>query len=255
MIVFIIVIAFLVIGSLLTWFLLANDQGEKEPVSALWAAAGFGLLGAVIAGFLENKLIPVNLIGAGYISLGVLKANFSVGVIEEACKFVPLALFIYKKPYFNEYKDGIIYFALAGLGFGIPENILYSLEFGSKVGLGRIFLTPLFHACTTSLVGYFLIKTKLKHKNFLQLGCALVLAMLIHGIYDFGLSSGNNGFALLSVMISAGMTITFFLLYLHAGDLDRKLFPARVQVSNFCRSCGAPNPNHNQYCTACGKHA
>jgi RsiW-degrading membrane proteinase PrsW (M82 family) len=252
---FIVIVVFLVIAALLTWFLLANDHGEKEPVSALWLAAGFGILGTVLAGILESRLIPRDLIGASHTSGSVLFANLSVGVIEEACKFLPLAFFIYRKSYFNEHTDGVIYFALAGLGFGIPENILYTVLFGSGTGIGRLAMTPIFHACTTSMVGYFLVKAKIEHKSLVKPGIALVAAMLVHGFYDFGLSSGNVGLALLSLLITIGLTISFFLFYMKANELDRARGLSAVGHTNFCRACGSPNPNHNLYCTHCGQRA
>lgn len=257
MLLFFIVIAFILIAAALTWFLLAHDRGEKEPVSALWAAAGFGILGIIVAAPVEHWLIPIKLVnGSGGQALGaILVAMMGVGLIEELSKFLPLALFIYPKRYFNEHTDGIIYFVIAGLAFGVPENILYAMQFGDTVGLARIVLTPLFHATTTSMVGYFLAKSKVEHKPLTKPALALVGAILLHGLYDFGLSSGNSLLVILSLMITAGMTATLFLLFMRAGELDRAQGLAAAENSNFCQACGSPNPGHTLYCTQCGQHA
>jgi RsiW-degrading membrane proteinase PrsW (M82 family) len=253
---FLVIIVFVLIAVALSWFFLSQDKGEKEPVLALWIALGFGLLGGIAAGLIEYLIIPTKALqGSNNPLTYVLIASLGVGIIEEACKFIPLSLFIYGKKYFNEHTDGIIYFALVGLGFGIPENILYTISFGTHVGIVRIVLTPLFHAATTGMVGYFLIKSKIDHQPMYKPILALLFAMLLHGLYDFGLVSGSLLFVVLSLMITVGITASLFILFMRAQELDRQQGLSRVGVNNFCRSCGTANPNNNLHCSHCGKLA
>lgn len=253
---FIIVLAFIAIAVLLIWFLLSRNKGEKEPVSALWAAAGFGFVGAILAAIVEHLLIPINLVnGASDKTIEILIASLGVGLIEESLKFVPLAIFIYPKKYFNEHVDGIIYFAIAGLAFGVPENILYSLNFGSKVGLSRLVLTPIFHATTTSLVGFFLVKSKIDKKPITLTIFAFLAAILLHGLYDFGLASHNAILVVMSLMITIGMTAMFFILFMRSNEIDREEGLSVVGNNTYCRSCGQPNPKHMLYCEHCGNRA
>ncbi len=221
MLLFILLLIFIAIATGLAWFLIAEDHGEKEPVAALWMAAGFGLLGAVAASFLESRLVSANnlLPGAPYGTL--LVAVLAVAVIEEACKFLPLAIVIYRRRYFNEYTDGVIYFALAGLGFGLPENLLYTLQFGTKTGIVRILMTPLFHAATTGLVGYALIRRKLAGKSLPGIWLPLAGIVVLHGAYDFGLSSGSVSYAIGSLLVTLGVSIGFFVAYLRAAENDQ----------------------------------
>lgn len=253
---FILVLAFILIAVCVVWFMLKKDKGEREPVSALWIAAGFGLVGAIAAGFIEHYTIPLNLItGTSGSTAGTLFGTLGVGLIEETLKFVPLAIFIYPKKYFNEHTDGIIYFAIAGLAFGVPENILYSLQFGTKVGLSRLILTPIFHATTTSLVGYVLVKSKVDKKPIILTAFALLLAILLHGFYDFGLATHSVALVVTSLMITAGMTTMFFILFMRSNEIDREEGLSVVGKNTFCRSCGKPNPKHTLYCEYCGNHA
>lgn len=250
-----ILIIFILIVVGLTWFLLSRDRGSREPVGALWAAGGFGLLAVVLAIFLEGKLLDLNA-AASSKQLGFLLLTFlAVGVIEEVVKFGPLAAFIYKKPYFNEHTDGIIYFALSGLGFGLFENIGYTLSFGSKAGLMRIVLVPFFHAATTGIAGYYLAKAKVERRPLTICLLPLLALALLHGVYDFGLTTGIGIFVLLSLVLTVLFTLGLFLFYMRANELDRAMGLSAVGHNKFCRACGRQNTNHTLYCEFCGKPA
>ncbi len=251
------IISFLLLGASLTWYLLKFDQGKKEPVGYLWAAFGLGVVGMIAAVFLEGWLVP-----AKYLSLvvpqpygAVLLASLAVGAIEEISKFLPTALLVYKRKFFRNHVDGIIFFAIAGLAFGIPENILYSIEFGVTTGLQRLLMDPIFHASTTVIVGYFLSKAKIDGEPLYKTGLALVAVSVLHGLYDFGLFSLNPFFTMLSVVITVVLAAGLFLLFFRAKQLDRQEGLAVVGTNNYCRHCGVINPEHHLFCTHCGAHA
>lgn len=247
---------FLGLTGFLAWYLLSKDKGEREPASILWAALGFGALGLIPAGFLETALLPNNLIEAHTLSVGaILLSALAVGIIEEVVKFVPLALFIYRKRYFNEHTDGILYFALAGVGFGLPENILYSVSYGSGVGVARAIITPFFHAAMTAYVGFYLVRAKLSGKKPSMVWLPLLTMIGIHGIYDFGLFQGSPLLVLLSLLIAAALTATLFVLGAVAKRKDQEIGLSVVGNNAFCRSCGFPNSKKLLYCQHCGQRA
>ncbi len=250
-----IILLFLVISAAFAWFLISHDHGPKEPVLALWMAFGLGMIGALAAYFLEKKFIPADLLNASVAKIVLLKSTMIVGVIEESCKFLPLALIIYGRRFFNEHTDGVIYFALAGLGFGLPENILYTLQQGPQTGFIRIFLTPFFHAATTGMVGYYLAKGKLAKRSPLLVIFPLLVAIALHGFYDFGLLSAVPFYGFMSIIITLCLAGNLFLLFSRATDHDQDLGLSVVGHNNFCRTCGWPNPHHYLYCTHCGKNA
>ncbi|PIZ63601.1 hypothetical protein COY17_00460 [Candidatus Saccharibacteria bacterium CG_4_10_14_0_2_um_filter_52_9] len=252
---FLVVLVFITLAVGLVWFLIAHDRGEKEPIAALWMAAGLGLVGALLAGWLEGRLVSIDNLLPNTPHGALLATALGVGAIEEFCKFVPLALVIYKRRYFNEHTDGVIYFALAGLGFGLPENILYTLQFGTKTGLTRLFLTPLFHAATTGTVGYFLAKRKLAGKPVLGIVVPLAVVMVLHGLYDFGLASGTLAYAIGALFVTLGTSAGLFMLFMRAGARDQFVGISAVGHNAYCRSCGFANPQHHLYCVHCGKNA
>lgn len=205
----------------LVWYIMSKDRGEKEPHSALWAAVGFGLLSLVVAGIVEALFLPVDIVTTKNLSGSeLINVSLAIGVIEEVCKFLPLALFIYKKSYFNEYNDGVLYFAIAGLGFGVPENILYTLDGGVGTGVVRLIMTPFFHAATTAFVGYFLIRMKLHHGNVAGVLGALGLMILVHAAYDYGLLSTSLGLIGVSVLLTFGLNIALLVLVSMARKRD-----------------------------------
>ena len=255
MLVFLLLLVFIAVAISLAWFLIAHDRGAKEPVGALWLAGLFGLAGAAGAGLIEGQLInPDNLL-AGMPLSHIMSTALAIGAIEEICKFVPLGIYIYKRPFFNEHTDGIIYFALAGLGFGLPENILYTLHYGKDAGVARLLLTPLFHAAATGLVGYYLAKGKFRGKAAAYVLPALTAAIVLHGLYDFGLASGKPLYTVAALSVTLGLSVALFLLYNKATDDDQDEGMSAMGHNDFCRSCGFPNPRRYLYCVHCGKNA
>jgi RsiW-degrading membrane proteinase PrsW (M82 family) len=255
MLIFAILLVFILIAAGLAWYFIGQDHGEKEPVGALWLAFGFGFGGGVAAAIIEHLFVPVKNLSPTAPLLTILVASLAVGVVEESCKFIPLSFFLYPKRYFNEHTDGIIYFALAGLGFGLPENILYTLQFGASTGLSRVLLTPFFHAATTGIVGFFLVKAKLAGRSRWRSWWALLAVMVLHGLYDFGLASGVTLFVVSSIAITLTLSVCLFLFYFRAVELDQQLGLSAVGHNNFCRNCGHPNPENNLFCAKCGKRA
>ena len=252
---FLLLLGFVIVAAGLALYFVKTDHGEKEPIGALWIAFGFGALAALAAGLLESWLLPSPQQAVTKSLANLLVVAMAIGLIEELVKFVPFALFIRSKRYFNENTDGIIYFALVGLGFGLPENILYTMQYGVSTGVGRLIITPLFHAAITGFVGYFFVRYKLGGGSLLKVVGALAAAIVLHGIYDFGLTSNILVYTVISLAIAFGLTVALFGLYWHARDLDERAGLSSVGRNNYCRSCGQRNAKHNLYCTQCGQRA
>jgi RsiW-degrading membrane proteinase PrsW (M82 family) len=213
-------------------YLIRHDKGEREATSVLWRFFWYGIVAAIMAGILEAFLIPSKYVasnGQPPYGLGLLLAALAIGFIEEACKFIPAARRLYRMDYFNEHTDGILYFAIVGLGFGLPENILYTLTFGAGAGFGRVLLTPFFHAATTGIVGYYLIRVKLDKKPKIEVALALLFVAAIHGLYDFGLLSGRPLLVLMSLGITLALTVSLFVIYRQAGQADTAGLPQIVR--------------------------
>ena len=112
-------------------------------------------------------------------------------VIEEFTK--PLALRLKSVRYnLDEIEDGLIYGAVAGLGFSATENLLYgysSLSEGIVAFLVlmavRSFGGCLLHASATALTGYGYGKTVMRHSSLFRVLPYFILAIFLHGFYNF----------------------------------------------------------------------
>lgn len=188
MLIFIAAIAFVFAASLLVWYFLRSDKGPKEPRAALATAAGFGVLAIGVSVWAESFLPnPTSIV----ITIASLFAvSMMIGLIEETSKFSFLALFIKKKSYFNEHTDGIIYFGIAGLTFGLIENFAYAFLYqdrlgGDLTGFFRLGILLFFHAAATGIVGYYFAKSKLQRQSRAKPLIALGAMIFIHGVYNF----------------------------------------------------------------------
>jgi len=112
-------------------------------------------------------------------------------VIEEFTK--PLALRLKSVRYnLDEIEDGLIYGAVAGLGFSATENLLYgysSLSEGIVAFLVlmavRSFGGCLLHASATALTGYGYGKAVMRHSSLFGVLPYFILAIFLHGFYNF----------------------------------------------------------------------
>lgn len=236
----------------------SNDRGPKEPVNGLRIAAAFGVLAVLLAGFVNEFTLPetVKLHLEGLYTAdnnSLVYAAIVVGVAEELLKFAPLAVFIYRKGYFNELTDGVVYFALAGIWFGAIESITYAANYGESVGLMRAVTMPFLHAGLTALAGVGLARTKFVTRSWFSTANWLVLAVGLHALYDWLLFVGSEHLAIAALGIAIGINLGLFKFFRVAQKWDERRGMSAVGANNFCRNCGMPNPDKNLFCTRCGK--
>jgi len=109
---------------------------------------------------------------------------------EELTKPLALRLKSVKKE-LDELEDGLIYGAVAGLGFSATENLLYGYSFIS-MGLFAFFLLIsirsiggcLLHASATAWTGYGYGKKIMKNSRLIRVLPYFILAILVHAFYN-----------------------------------------------------------------------
>lgn len=191
----------------------------------------------------------------------MLHTFLGVALIEEGCKFFMSYINGYKNIEFDEIYDIILYCIVVSCGFAAFENILYVLtsENGLSIGLMRSVLAVPGHAFFALYMGYFLSLAKLaslkgnkelEKKNTIL---ALVIPVILHGIYDFCLMSHLN----ILLYVFFGFVIALYIIsikkLIYVAKNNISLFPnSRMNdgIKKFCTNCG--NPINNNFCTKCG---
>lgn len=177
----------LVPSAVLLWLFVSSDK-YPEPAGALISSF---LLGALIVlciylvypflSLVESALPPGNpyLLGAG-------NALLLAAIPEECFKLIVLRRYCVNHPAFDEPMDGIVYGVTVSLGFATAENLLYVLDGGMSVAVGRAFLAVPCHALVGAIMGYHVGRAAFarKERSALYLK-ALLLAILFHALYDF----------------------------------------------------------------------
>jgi RsiW-degrading membrane proteinase PrsW (M82 family) len=173
-----------------------TERCHREQWTPIFLCFLWGATIAVIASFFLEVVfeIPLTSSSSSSASVPFLATVVIAPVIEEFTK--PLALRLKTvKNHLDELEDGLIYGAVAGLGFSATENLLYGYSFLSEGILFFLVLMAvrsfggcLLHASATALTGYGYGKTVMRHSSFLGVFPYFILAIVLHGFYNFLLS-------------------------------------------------------------------
>ena len=178
-----------------------KDSANPEPVPVVLRAFIFGVIMVIPAGVAEAPLhifIQRQTSTLGFIFAMIV----TVGLIEESAKYLALRLSTFSKTMVDEPVDGIVYGISAGLGFAAAENFLYAAAYGLEVGLVRAVVTCLVHASFTAIVGYAYGQSILNNYGHSAVVLAVVLAAVLHGLYNYLVVSRALDGGLLLVLVA-----------------------------------------------------
>jgi RsiW-degrading membrane proteinase PrsW (M82 family) len=222
------IILYIVFGILpsLTWlFYYLSKDLHPEPKKMILKVF---LWGALIT-------IPVFFVQIGFAHL-LEKTNLNptissliywflvIAFSEEFFKYLVVKIKVINSPYLDEPLDIMLYMVVAALGFAALENILYlftptgQMSFNQLIDrtllisfvrfIGATFL----HTLCSAVIGYSLAISFCEvKKKYLPLGAGLIMATLLHGIYDFSIMtlSGYAKFAVPVIVIIALAFLVF----------------------------------------------
>jgi len=139
-----------------------------------------------------------------------------VGLCEELCKAVPIAIYLNSTPKAT-WRDACLVGLASGVGFGVSEGITYSGSYYNGVQESWIYLVRFIscvalHALWAGAIGVMMYHnqdyiSELSWENVLMfVGYYLSIGMILHGLYDTFLKSGLE----LGALITAGVSFGWF---------------------------------------------
>lgn len=182
---------------------LALDRLEPEPklnlaFAFVWGA-GVAVLLAVVLSMAGQALVLRA--GFGQAVAGDIGVVVLAPVIEEGLKGAALLLLLRRRKEIDGLTDGIIYAAMAGLGFALVENVGYYLvafvQGGADDAVGvfvlRGVISPLGHPVYTSMIGLGVAyaATRRHPARWLAIPLGYLGAVLLHGAWNGAATLGS----------------------------------------------------------------
>ncbi len=215
------------LAALIYWL----DRYEKEPRLLLGGVFGWGAVVAVIGALFLQILLnqSVLLLTGSKVAEEVAGSSLFAPLTEEILKGMAVALvFLFFRSEFDSILDGIVYAAVAALGFAATEDVLYYFSAFTQHGLGgmaalvllRLVIFGWQHAFFTAFTGIGLAVARLSRSLPLKITAPLVglsLAMFTHSLHNTLLTflSGLAGIATAALVAWTGWFVMFgFILYL-----------------------------------------
>lgn len=266
-----------VVGLLI--FIYFNDKKEKEPFGLLVGLffAGMGTIVTAIIAELVGGLIVGAVFPANTVIGGVLDAMLIVAPAEELGKFLVLRLITWKNKNFNYNYDAIVYAVFVSLGFAAFENITYVFNSGIGTAFLRMFTAVPGHACFAVFMGFFYSKAKYASLTGKKGACtgftalAMVIPIVIHGVYDAILMGGGSS----EIPVLSGLSLVIWIGFVIALFVVSCILIVKTSRNDFCIvsipdadgmvqtiyrpsiiggwTCSCGSVNQLNFCPKCGK--
>ena len=246
------------------WFFARKDVYRPEPKRLIAITFFLGMLSTIPAGIIEYIFLDESALDDTENLASVASSMlFVVGPVEETSKFLVVWLVAYRSLYFDEPSDGLVYAAAASLGFASLENLLYILDFGPAVMLGRAPLSTVAHVIFGSFWGYALGRRTQADSRSVIIFAGIAAAALVHGLFNLFLFTFPP-ISIGLVVLGVWWTIRRFNWaqavspFRYRRNYPRITCPAcgrRISViSQFCQFCGAGvgTADAKMYCGNCG---
>ncbi|MDA3820307.1 MAG: PrsW family glutamic-type intramembrane protease [Candidatus Delongbacteria bacterium] len=172
---------------LILFYIYQRDKYKKGPLwMLLLSLAG----GAVIVPFVIWWEQAMSGLAAYYYSFqwqhAFIVSFLVAGLCEESMKLLAFMLLIWRRSYFMEKFDAIVYAVYISLGFALVENIMYVIDGGTQTGLTRALTAVPAHAIFGIAMGFYLSKVKFSsRKRVFKFFKAWLVPVILHGTYNY----------------------------------------------------------------------
>ncbi|CAN5574639.1 hypothetical protein BH10BAC5_BH10BAC5_13800 [soil metagenome] len=229
---------------LLIWWL---DRNDREPfwlllINFFWGATGaiiLGIIGSLIFQIPLNEfIIATNVDDPGRIA-DLSGAVVTAPLVEEFTKGMFLVLMSYNKR-FDGVVDGIVYGGAIGLGFGMTENFMYFLSYGTTptswimIVIIRTMFSAVMHCMSQATFGGFIGFAKFKpffYKLFL-IPAGFGLAVFLHFMWNLTVSFEETtllGFVFLILYLVILFSIFQIAIHMESKTIRNELEEESVQ--------------------------
>jgi len=210
----------------------ANKHVYRVNSGLLILMFGLGVFSCIPAALLEHILLARGeepslafaFAGPGWVELAIV-AYGVVAIAEESVKYLALRL-AYSHPRFTRVIDGMVYGAVAALGFACLENVVYVMGYGPVVAIPRAFLAVPGHALFGAVMGYGVgLACRDPRKSVWYHLAGFGGAVALHGTYDYVIFLG---FWYLTIPLSVLAWFTMIKLLQRSYEFDSSQRDARV---------------------------
>ncbi len=173
-----------------------TEKCNREKWKIIFFCFLWGASIAIIASIILEYILQISLVGSinDYSLFSLITVAVIAPVVEEFTKPLALRTKTVRKE-IDELEDGLIYGAVAGLGFSATENLFYGIEFmkyGILLFLALIIIRSIgaciLHASATALTGYGYGKTIMQKTSIIRVLPYFFIAILMHSFYNFVLT-------------------------------------------------------------------
>lgn len=176
-----------------------TDRYEKEPKLLLGGVFFWGAIVAAGGAFIVNTMLGlgVYMFTASEQLTDITTGALIAPVVEEILKgLAVLTVFLIFRREFDSILDGIVYAAIAAMGFAATENTYYIYSYGYQEGgftgiillvFVRVILVGWQHPFYTAFTGIGLAAARLSRNTLVKIAAPLIglsLAMTTHGFHN-----------------------------------------------------------------------
>ena len=193
-----------------------------DLVLLLLIDAACGLL--TLLGNIPANLLRMTSFGTAHPLITLAVDEFiGTAMVEELIKFLILYKFLVKRGYAKTYRSSLVAAALAGLAFGVVENIMYARSTSLPIMIFRIIFSNIGHAMYTAIFVYHWHRWK-ENKTFGNFARMFFLPVFLHGLLDFAIFATPylpegiiaDVFPLIGLICDVALTVLMVRWYLHA---------------------------------------
>ena len=186
-------------------FVYLRDRVRPEKPMHLLITFVLGALFALPAYFIERTIDDYGWQNSIEFLPYTLYMLLGVALIEELFKYLPVLVYPFRRSFFDEPLDGIVYCVYAAMGFATVETVVYAPMLDWEGVLARATLTIPAHAAFAMIAGYFLGRARTPsgtgHRGKYVL-YGLLWAIVAHWLYDwFIFNPYDEWLTLLAVLV------------------------------------------------------